>query len=181
MSKLEYPLVWIDCEMTGLDLKVDTILEICILLTDKDLNVVSETLELVINHSDSVLENMNDWCKVHHKESGLVDKVKNSTISLKAAEAQILNFLKPFVKQGERLVIAGNSVHVDKQFIEKDFPLVNELLHYRVVDVSTIKELCKRWSTQVFNDVPMKKLNHRAKDDILESIDELNKFIFSFD
>ncbi|KXS13213.1 exonuclease family protein [Gonapodya prolifera JEL478] len=166
------PLVWIDCEMTGLNPDKDHILEICVVITDADLNVVAEGPEIIIRYEKEVLDQMGEWCVKHHGESGLTARVLDSKTTLSDAQKQIIDFIKSHVGKGEAC-LAGNSVHADKMFLVREFPEVVEWLHYRIVDVSTLKELVRRWYPDVFTRLPQKKLSHRARDDILESIEEL--------
>ncbi|ORZ37064.1 ribonuclease H-like domain-containing protein, partial [Catenaria anguillulae PL171] len=167
------PLVWIDCEMTGLDLKKDFIIEIACIITDGYLNIVAESDEIIIHQPQSVMDAMNAWCVEHHGQSGLTAAVLTSTVSMRDAEARILAFIEKHVPDRGLGVLAGNSVHADKQFLQKDMPRIVDHLSYRIVDVSTIKELAARWYPALFDKKPAKKLAHRALDDIRESIDEL--------
>lgn len=171
-GKSNLNLVWIDCEMTGLDPQNDHILEIAVIITDKDLNVLAEGPNLVIHQSDEVLSGMGVWCVQTHGESGLTEKVKNSTLTLEECEKQVLEFVQEWTKKGKNC-LAGNSIGQDAKFLEKHMPNLMDHLHYRIVDVSTVKELVKRWYPGDFSRKPSKKLAHRALDDILESIDEL--------
>ncbi|XP_029156415.1 probable oligoribonuclease [Nylanderia fulva] len=173
-------IVWIDMEMTGLDIEKDHILEIACIVTDKTLKVISEELNIIIHQSSTILDNMNAWSKKQHKISGLTEKSYLSTISLKDAEKMVLNFLQEYIPKGV-CPLAGNSVYMDRFFLYKYMPLVNDYLHYRIIDVSTIKEIVRRWNPSVYKSVPKKELNHRALDDIKESIKELahyQKYIF---
>ncbi|CDH57826.1 exonuclease rnase t and dna polymerase iii [Lichtheimia corymbifera JMRC:FSU:9682] len=168
------PLVWIDCEMTGLDLTKDHLIEIAVLITDGDLNVVAEGPELIIHQPSEVMDSMNDWCKEHHGASGLTQAVLDSKVSTADAQTQVLDFLKKHINPGDA-PLAGNSVHADKRFLEKEMPDVVNYLHYRIVDVSTIKELARRWYPDIAAGV-VKKNTHRALDDIKESIAELQYY-----
>lgn len=127
------PLVWIDCEMTGLDSSVDHLLEIAVIITDSELNLLHEGIELVINHPRSVLDGMNEWCQVHHKQSGLIDRVLESEIQLSKAEDIVFEYITRFVEKAGVAPLAGNSVHADKQFLVKYMPKVTNYLHYRIV------------------------------------------------
>ncbi|CAG8455042.1 10177_t:CDS:2 [Dentiscutata heterogama] len=177
------PLVWIDCEMTGLDVESDHIIEIAVLITDGKLNILAEGPVLVINQSQETMDKMNDWCKQHHgdvssiyiliQQSGLTAKVLSSTITTSDASAQILEFLKKHIPKKGISPLAGNSVYADKMFLKKEMPEMVDWLHYRIIDVSSIKELCRRWYPSIFETVPKKNSNHRALEDIKESIDEL--------
>jgi len=165
-------LVWVDCEMTGLDLDKDTLLEIAVIVTDSDLNILAEGPNIVIHHPDEVLTSMNEWCIDHHGKSGLTQRVRDSTISLEEAEDQVISFLKKWTPEN-KCPLAGNSVGQDARFLVKYMPKVMNHLHYRIVDVSTIKELSKRWYPNELEMQPKKKGAHRALDDIKESIEEL--------
>jgi len=173
---LTNPLVWVDCEMTGLDLAKNSIIEIAVIVTDgKDLDKRIRGPELVIKCSDSELEAMDDWCTRTHTESGLVQKVKDSKISLGDAESEILRFLSESCGLKRfTCPLAGNSVGQDQAFLRKDMPNLYNFLHYRIVDVSTVKELAKRWYPSL--PAMAKKLSHRALDDIEESIEELKYY-----
>ncbi|TPX36894.1 hypothetical protein SeLEV6574_g07960 [Synchytrium endobioticum] len=164
-------LVWIDCEMTGLDLTVDHIIEIAVIITDGHLNIIAEGPNIIVHQPKSVLDGMNEWCTKHHGESGLTASVLASIISTTQAEAQILAFLEAHKVPKGKVPLAGNSVHADKAFLKKEMPLLVDFLHYRIVDVSTVKELWRRWYPNV--TPPQKKWTHRALDDIKESIAEL--------
>ncbi|MBN1688359.1 MAG: oligoribonuclease [Candidatus Omnitrophica bacterium] len=172
-------LVWIDMEMTGLDPDQDKILEIAVLITDNQLTIIAEGPELVIHHPESVLRKMDAWNRQHHQTSGLLQEVKRSRLSVKKAEQAILRFLKSYTPQGQS-PLCGNSIHHDRRFLAKHMPLIHRYLHYRLIDVSTLKELCSRWAISLPSH-PSKKEAHRAKTDILESIEELRyykKYLF---
>ncbi|CAO0789501.1 unnamed protein product [Mucor circinelloides] len=168
------PLVWIDCEMTGLDIKKDHLIEIAVLITDGDLNVVAKGPELIIHQPKQVMDNMNEWCIQHHGDSGLTQQVLESKITVQEAEKQVYEFLKQHIPAGVA-PLAGNTVHEDKKFLCKEMPSIVDHLHYRIVDVSTIKELSKRWYPEIASGV-VKKATHRALDDIIESIEELKYY-----
>ncbi|MBA3456175.1 MAG: oligoribonuclease [Deltaproteobacteria bacterium] len=169
-------LVWLDMEMTGLDAAKERIIEIATIMTDGQLNEIAVGPELVIHQADDVLAAMDDWNKKHHGGSGLVDRVKASTITDGDAEAQTLAFITAHVGPKERPVLAGNSIHQDRRFIRRYMPTLDARLHYRMVDVSTIKELARRWYPQITAKQPQKNDSHRALDDIRESIDELRYY-----
>jgi oligoribonuclease len=166
-------LVWLDMEMTGLDPERERIIEVATIITDGQLAELGTGPELVIHQDDEVLAAMDDWNKKHHGGSGLVDRVKASTISDADAEAQTIEFINKHCGAKERPVLAGNSIHQDRRFIHRYMPALDKRLHYRMVDVSTIKELARRWYPQLVSKIPQKKETHRALDDIRESIDEL--------
>ena len=168
-------LIWIDLEMTGLDVEKETILEIACIITEGNLNIVERGPNLIIHHEDEILNNMNAWCIEHHGKSGLTQAVKDSHISIQEAEEQVLEFVTRHTPHG-CCPLAGNSVGMDKRFLDKYMPRLAAHFHYRIIDVSTIKELCKRWysgKNKLENRPPAKKLSHRALDDIEESIWEL--------
>jgi oligoribonuclease len=166
-------LVWIDMEMTGLDPQTERIIEIATILTDGQLTEIAVGPELVIHQSEAVLAAMDDWNTKHHGGSGLTQRVRESVISEGDAEAQTLAFLHAHVAVKDRPVLAGNSIHQDRRFIRRYMPGLEKRLHYRMVDVSTVKELARRWYPQVIAKQPQKRDTHRALDDIRESIEEL--------
>ncbi|XP_014673223.1 PREDICTED: oligoribonuclease, mitochondrial-like isoform X2 [Priapulus caudatus] len=168
-------IVWMDLEMTGLNVDIDHILEIACLITDDQLNIVVEGPNLILHQPESVMNEMNDWCKEHHGQSGLTEAVIKSDISLQMAEVSMLSFLRQHVPQG-KCPLGGNSIHVDKKFLDKYMPQLMHHLHYRIIDVSSIKELCRRWYPSVYSRVSAKKGAHRAMDDIRESIHELKLY-----
>lgn len=166
-------LVWLDMEMTGLDPNKERIIEVATILTDGQLTELAVGPDLVIHQPDEVVAAMDDWNKKHHGASGLIERVKASTITDADAEAQTLAFINLHVGAKDRPVLAGNSIHQDRRFIRRYMPALDARLHYRMVDVSTIKELARRWYPQVVGQQPQKNETHRALDDIRESIDEL--------
>ncbi|BBN06503.1 oligoribonuclease [Marchantia polymorpha subsp. ruderalis] len=166
------PLVWIDLEMTGLDLERDRILEIACIITDGKLETIIEGPDLIIHQTEKALVEMNEWCQEHHTASGLVEGVRKSTITEQKAEEQVLDFVNQHVSPG-KAYIAGNSVYVDLQFIRKYMPKLAGIFSHIVVDVSSVRALCVRWYPQDAERAPEKKKNHRALDDIKESIAEL--------
>ena len=169
-------LVWIDMEMTGLDPDKERIIEIATILTDGQLTEIAVGPHLVIRQDDAILAAMDDWNKSHHGASGLTERVKSSTITDADADAQTLAFLNEHISHKERPVLAGNSIHQDRRFIRRYMPALEKRLHYRMVDVSTIKELARRWFPAIIAKQPPKKETHRALDDIRESIDELRYY-----
>ncbi len=166
-------LVWLDMEMTGLDPDKERIIEVAMILTDGQLAEIATGPELVIHQGDEVLAAMDDWNKSHHGASGLVERVRASTITDGDAEAAVLAFLAAHVPAKERPVLAGNSIHQDRRFVRRYMPALDKRLHYRMVDVSTVKELARRWYPELVAKLPAKKETHRALDDVRESIDEL--------
>ncbi|XP_030648853.1 small fragment nuclease [Chanos chanos] len=165
-------MVWVDLEMTGLDIEKDQIIEMACIITDSDLNILAEGPNLIINQSDELLDSMSEWCKEHHGKSGLTQAVRDSKITLQQAEYEFLSFIRQHTPPGH-CPLAGNSVHADKKFLDKYMPQFMRHLHYRIIDVSTIKELCRRWFPEEYKLAPQKKASHRALDDIQESIKEL--------
>ncbi|CAM6118841.1 unnamed protein product [Calypogeia fissa] len=170
--ELYKPLVWIDLEMTGLDLETDLILEIACIITDGRLEKMIEGPDLIIQQPEGALARMNDWCQEHHTASGLVDGVRRSIISQAEAEKQVLDFVTQHVAPG-RALLAGNSVYVDLLFLRKYMPKLAEFFPHVLVDVSSLRALCVRWYPRDADKAPQKKKKHRALDDIKESIAEL--------
>ncbi|MFO0682461.1 MAG: oligoribonuclease [Sandaracinus sp.] len=168
-------LVWVDLEMTGLEVERERILEIATIVTDGELNVIAEGPELVVHQSEAILAAMNDWNQKHHGESGLTERARRSTIDDAEAERQTLEFVAAHV--GSRSApLAGNSIHQDRLFLARYMPKLEQHLHYRNVDVSTVKELVRRWYPVEYEARPKKKGSHRALDDIRESIEELRYY-----
>jgi oligoribonuclease len=166
-------LVWIDCEMTGLDLGKDALIEIAALVTDAELNVLGDGVDVVIHADDTALDSMPDVVMQMHAKSGLTEEVRRSTVTLADAEAQVLAYIKEWVPDPRTAPLAGNSIATDRGFIARDMPELDAHLHYRMVDVSSIKELCRRWYPRIYYAQPGKGLAHRALADIQESIREL--------
>lgn len=176
MSVVRDELVWIDCEMTGLDLKSDRLIEIAVLVTDADLNILDEGLDVVIHADDAVLSAMIPVVTDMHTKSGLIDEVRASTVDVAAAEEMVLDYISTHVKQAKTAPLAGNSIATDRGFICRDMPELDDYLHYRMIDVSSIKELCRRWYPRIYFGQPEKGLAHRALADIHESIRELRYY-----
>jgi oligoribonuclease len=168
-------LVWMDLEMTGLDPDRDVIIEMATLVTDRDLNIIAEGPEIVIQRSNDLFKGMDQWNREHHTKSGLWSKVISSEITEDVAENLTLDFLKQHVKVGES-PLCGNSIWQDKRFLCKYMKKLDAHLHYRLIDVSTIKILGKMWYSDQVKSVVEKKSNHRAMDDIRESIEELKNY-----
>ena len=166
-------LVWIDLEMTGLDVNVESIIEIATIITDGDLNIIATGPNLAIKVSYELLDNMDEWNTTHHNASGLVERIKSEGVSLEEASKQTCEFLEKYIEAGTPH-LCGNSIHNDRVFLAKEMPDVLDLLHYRIIDVSTIKELTKRWNPEIPKFE--KKESHRALDDIIESIEELRYY-----
>ncbi|CAM4250523.1 oligoribonuclease [Mycobacterium basiliense] len=169
-------LVWIDCEMTGLDIASDKLIEIAVLVTDADLNILGDGVDVVIHTDDAALSSMIDVVAEMHSRSGLIDEVKASTVDLATAEAMVLDYINEHVKQPKTAPLAGNSIATDRSFIARDMPALDSFLHYRMIDVSSIKELCRRWYPRIYFGQPPKGLSHRALADIHESIRELRYY-----
>ncbi len=168
-------IVWMDMEMSGLDPDTDRILEVAVLVTDGELQVVAEGPSLIIHQPDYVLAAMDEWNTRHHSQSGLTQRVKESTIDETHASAALLDFLSAHTSK-KMAPLAGNSIHQDRRFLARYLPKVEDWLHYRNIDVSTIKELARRWYPEQYSARPAKKGSHRAVDDLLESIDELRYY-----
>ncbi|MCK5751300.1 MAG: oligoribonuclease [Mycobacterium sp.] len=169
-------LVWIDCEMTGLDLKSDLLIEIAVLVTDSELNVLGDGVDVVIHAGDDALSSMIDVVAQMHDKSGLTEEVRASTIDLATAEEMVLDYIRTHVKQAKTAPLAGNSIATDRGFLARDMPKLDDYLHYRMIDVSSIKELCRRWYPRIYFGQPEKGLAHRALADIHESIRELKYY-----
>ena len=169
-------LVWIDCEMTGLDTTNDKLIEIAALVTDSDLNVLGEGVDIVIHADDEALANMPDVVTKMHAASGLTEEVRASTVTLAEAEEQVLDYIRRHVTTAGQVPLAGNSIATDRAFLARDMPKLDTYLHYRMVDVSSIKELCRRWYPKIYFGQPAKGLSHRALADIRELIQELKYY-----
>ena len=169
-------LVWIDCEMTGLDLRHDALIEVAALVTDPDLNVLGEGVDVVIHADDELLDGMVDVVRTMHDKSGLTEAVRASTVTLAEAEELILAYVKQHVPDPRTAPLCGNSIATDRGFIARDMLNLDAHLHYRMIDVSSIKELCRRWYPRVYFGQPAKGLAHRALADIRESIRELEYY-----
>jgi oligoribonuclease len=165
-------LIWIDCEMTGLNLATDALVEIAVLVTDSELNVIGEGVDVVIHATDGQLASMSDFVREMHTTSALITEIPNG-VTMSAAEEQILTYLQSAGTEPGKSPLAGNSVSVDRSFIARDMVKLNEYLHYRTIDVSSIKELARRWHPKTYFAAPAKTGNHRALGDIRDSIAEL--------
>lgn len=168
-------IVWIDCEMTGLDVDRDGLCEIAVIVTDFELVPLDPGFEIVVNPGAEALENMSDFVRGMHESSGLLPRIENGA-TLEEAEAQVLAYLSRFVTAGRRPLVAGNTIGMDRRFIAKYLPGLERRLHYRSIDVSTIKELSRRWYPAAYFGAPEKRGGHRALADIAESIQELAYF-----
>ncbi|KAM3600772.1 uncharacterized protein V6R79_002326 [Siganus canaliculatus] len=174
-TEMAQRMVWVDLEMTGLDIDKDQIIEMACVVTDSELNILAKGPNLIINQPDELLDGMSEWCKEHHGKSGLTQAVRDSKVTLEQAEYEFLSFVRQHTPPGQ-CPLAGNSVHADKRFLDKYMPQFMYHLHYRIIDVSTIKELCRRWFPEQYKMVPHKKATHRALEDIFESIKELQHY-----
>ena len=168
-------LVWIDCEMTGLDLTRDALIEIACLVTDSDLVVLDEGLDLIIKPPAEALDQMEDVVREMHTASGLLAELP-AGITLAEAQDQVLAYIRRYVREPRRVPLAGNSIATDRAFIARDMPELDAFLHYRMVDVSSIKELARRWYPRTYFASPPKRGGHRALADITESIQELRYY-----
>jgi oligoribonuclease len=166
-------LVWIDCEMTGLDLRRDALIEVAAIVTDADLVPLDEGVDVIIHAHDDVLETMLPVVREMHGASGLTEAVRTSTVTLGDAETLVLDYVKSHIADPKTAPLCGNSIATDRAFLARDMPALDEYLHYRMVDVSSLKELAKRWYPRVYQSQPEKGLAHRARADIRESILEL--------
>jgi oligoribonuclease len=166
-------LAWIDLEMTGLDPARHTIVEIATLITDDDLAIVEEGPDLVVHATPEQLAEMDEFVLNMHTRSGLLADIEHSTLSLADAGAKTLEFLQRHIPEPRTVPLAGNSIGTDRRFLATQLPEIEDYLHYRSVDVSTIKELCRRWRPEIYRAAPSKKGGHRALQDIRESVEEL--------
>jgi oligoribonuclease len=169
-------LVWIDCEMTGLDVSRDLLLEVACLVTDGELNQIGDGIDLVISAPAEALLTMDPVVVAMHKESGLDQAVLASTLSLADAQTQVLDFVRQHVTEARKAPLCGNSIATDRGFIARDMPALDAYLHYRMIDVSSVKELARRWYPRAYYASPGKRGGHRALADILESVEELRYY-----
>lgn len=170
----EFNLVWVDMEMTGLDPDNDRIIEVAVVVTDPELNVIAEGPVFAIHQSDATLDKMDNWNKGTHGKSGLIDRVKASTVTEAQAEQELIAFLKKYVP-ANKSPMCGNSICQDRRFMARGMPKLEAFFHYRNLDVSTLKELCRRWKPEVASGFK-KAQKHTALADITESIDELRYY-----
>jgi len=168
-------IVWIDCEMTGLDFKKDQLVEIACIITDANLEPVDEGFQVVIKTTAEILENMDPVVVSMHTESGLLPEIPNG-VTLEQAESALFEYISERIPEAGKAPLAGSSVHVDRIFLERDMPRVNSYLHYRIIDVSSIKELVRRWYPKLYFASPVKVGNHRALGDIKDSIIEMRYY-----
>lgn len=168
-------LVWIDCEMTGLDLHKDALIEVAALVTDGELNVLGDGVDVIIRPSDEALGQMGDFVRAMHEKSGLLAELETG-ISMDDAEQAVLDYVRGLVPETRRAPLAGNTIGTDRAFLARDMPTLEQHVHYRNVDVSSLKELARRWFPRVYYHSPAKSGNHRALADIQESIEELRYY-----
>ena len=168
-------IVWIDCEMTGLDLAADALVEVAVVVTDSELHALDGGIDVIITPPEAALAQMNDYVRTMHTTSGLLVELAGG-MTLADAQAAVLQYVRRWVPDAGKAPLAGNSVGTDKTFLDRDMPELVAHLHYRVIDVSSIKELARRWYPRVYFNAPAKHGGHRALADILESIDELRYY-----
>ncbi|WP_050062686.1 oligoribonuclease [Rhodococcus sp. RD6.2] len=169
-------LVWIDCEMTGLRLGSDKLIEVAALVTDSELNILGEGVDIVIHADDAALAAMPDVVQEMHAKSGLTEEVRASTVTMEEAQRLVLDYIREHIPTPGTAPLCGNSIATDRGFLARDMPELDEYLHYRMIDVSSIKELCRRWYPRIYFGQPEKGLAHRALADIKESIRELQYY-----
>jgi oligoribonuclease len=169
-------LVWIDCEMTGLDLSRDALIEVAALVTDPDLNVLGDGVDVVIHAPDEAIDGMVEFVREMHAKSGLTQEVRASTVTIADAEEMVMEYVTKFVPMPRVAPLCGNSIATDRGFLARDMHRLDEHLHYRMIDVSSVKELCRRWYPRTYYGQPTKGLAHRALADIKESIRELDYY-----
>ena len=168
-------LVWIDCEMTGLDLRADALIEVAALVTDFELNVLGDGIDVIVKPPQEALDQMDEFVRTMHTSSGLLEEL-DSGLTMAEAEEKVLGYIKEHCAEGSRPPLAGNTVATDRSFLARDMPDLESFLHYRIVDVSSIKELSRRWYPRAYFNAPAKSGNHRALADIQESIEELRYY-----
>ena len=175
MAPVNEHLVWIDCEMTGLDLRSDALIEVAALVTDSELNVLGEGIQVVIKPSAEALDQMGEFVRTMHANSGLLPLLEDG-VAMADAEERVLAYIREHVPEPRRAPLAGNTIGTDRSFLARDMPLLEAHVHYRNVDVSSIKELARRWYPRILYQAPAKAGNHRALADIQESIEELRYY-----
>ena len=168
-------LVWIDCEMTGLDLGADALIEVAALVTDFELNVLGDGIDVIVKPPQEALDQMDEFVRTMHTSSGLLEEL-DSGLTMGEAEEKVLGYIREHCADGSRPPLAGNTVATDRSFLVRDMPDLESFLHYRIVDVSSIKELSRRWYPRAYFNAPAKTGNHRALADIQESIEELRYY-----
>ena len=170
------PLVWIDCEMTGLDPQVDVLVEVAVVVTDSELTLLDDGLDILIATDPAKLEGMEDVVREMHTTSGLLDALATATTTLEDAEQQVLDYVQRWVPERRKAPLCGNSIATDRTFITRYMPKLDDHLHYRMIDVSSIKELARRWYPRAYFNAPAKNGGHRALADIVDSITELRYY-----
>jgi len=175
VGRVNDKLVWIDCEMTGLSLEHDALIEVAALVTDYDLNVLGDGVDLIVKPPQEALDQMNDFVTQMHTSSGLITELADG-LTLSEAEERVLDYVREHVKEPRKAPMAGNTIGTDRMFLLRDMPELEGWLHYRVIDVSSIKELTRRWFPRAYFAAPEKAGNHRALADISESIEELRYY-----
>lgn len=168
-------LVWIDCEMTGLDLVNDALIEVAVLVTDGELNVLGEGVDVLIRPTDAQLANMGDFVRTMHTKSGLLDELADG-LTMEEATKAAMDYIREYVPVARKAPLAGNTIGTDRTFLARDMPELEQWVHYRNVDVSSLKELARRWYPRILYQAPAKGGNHRALADIQESIEELRYY-----
>lgn len=176
LAGMDQPLVWIDCEMTGLELDTDVLLEVAVIITDGQLNEAIEGPDLVLSATEDQLQAMPEVVQNMHRRSGLWKRCLESELTAAEVERQVLNFIKKHIPERQTAPLAGNSIHTDRAFLAQEMPKLIDHLHYRLVDVSSIKELARRWMPELLAAAPIKAGSHRALADIEESIEELRYY-----
>jgi oligoribonuclease len=169
-------LVWIDLEMTGLDVENDVIVEIACIVTDSDLVSLDDGIQLVVHQDEATLARMDDFVRAMHTKSGLLPEITESSTDVAQAQAEVLAYVRTHAPEARATPLCGNSIGMDRRFLARYMPELEEFLHYRSVDVSSLKELCRRWYPAVYKKRPGKAEQHRALDDIRESIEELRYY-----
>jgi oligoribonuclease len=175
-TRMTDALIWIDCEMTGLDPDIDVLVEIAVIATDAELNPLDEGLDIVMSADPEKLAGMDDFVRDMHTSSGLLDAIRGSAVSVAEAEADVLAYVKRFAPEARKAPLCGNTIATDRSFITRYMPSLDAHLHYRMIDVSSIKELARRWYPRAYFNAPAKNGGHRALADILESIIELRYY-----
>jgi oligoribonuclease len=176
VSRVNEHLVWVDCEMTGLDVDRDVLIEVAALVTDSELNVLGEGVDVVIHAEEAALGSMVEIVREMHDKSGLTEAVRVSTVTIADAEKLVMDYVTQYVTEPRTAPLCGNSIATDRGFLARQMPRFDQYLHYRMIDVSSIKELCRRWYPRSYFGQPAKGLAHRALADILESIRELEYY-----
>jgi oligoribonuclease len=169
-------LVWIDLEMTGLDIERHVIVEIACIVTDSELELVDDGIDIVVHQDAEAMSAMDDFVRKMHTKSGLLPQIDASTVDLATAGARVLEYVRGHVPTAGQAPLCGNSIGVDRRFLDRGLPELDQYLHYRSIDVSSLKELCRRWYPEVYRGRPSKKESHRALDDIRESVNELRYY-----